>query len=288
MKWTDIPQNPIPYFTFENLSNAGFKVNAFTTKLFHSTDGRTFQPLLRADSDPSYISFCLSALLEQFGVSKDHLVPSAQKHSTNIHKITSKDITPGHEPAQLENIDGLITDVPGVMLQIFGADCPGVFLADPVHNAIGLCHSGRKGTQHHIAAKMLAAMEKEYSTSPSDVLGAISPGICVSCYETGDDVASDFMTSYLSAASGTNVTKTADADLLKKGISLKILQFINGRYHIDLPLAISMSLKNAGVDQANIETAGICTKCRSDIFYSFRAEGRISNENCALFMIKPD
>ena len=93
MKFTDIPENLIPYFTFENLAGAGFTVNAFTTKLFHAHSdcpGQTFQPLLRKESDPEYVSFCTQALLKQFAADKDRLVPSAQKHNTNIISFYKK------------------------------------------------------------------------------------------------------------------------------------------------------------------------------------------------------
>ena len=279
MKRIEGPKTHIPYYMFENLKKTGFVKNAFTTKLYRKNgkDNFFFQPLLRKDSDPEEVSCCISMLASQFEADIDMMVPSAQKHTANIHKVTLSDLGPASMRIPFEYIDGLITDIPGVMLMTYGADCPSVYLADPVNKAIGLCHSGRKGTQQHIAAVMLRGMTDAFGTRPEDVLAAISPGICVDCYEVGNDVAEDFIKDYLSPE---GIIAISDCNVRDD-----IMPFIDGKYHIDLFRSISCSLLAAGVPYANIEVSDLCTKCRSDIFYSFRAEGKISSENCALLMI---
>ena len=277
----DKDKTDIPYYSFEKLEQAGF-INAFTTK-FYVKDGKVndfFQPLLRNDSDPEEVSECRSMLAACFNTDMEHIVPSAQKHMTNIHRVDSRDLGPLNSRRELKETDGLITDIPGVMLQTFGADCPSVYLADPVHRAVGLCHSGRKGTQHQIAAVMLKKMTEAFGTGPSDVIAAISPGICPECYEVGIDVATDFINDYVSELPG-------QSDLYGTLSTAKdVVQERNKRYYIDLFRAIRLTLESAGVPADNIEVSDMCTKCRSDIFYSFRAEGRISNGNCALIMIR--
>ena len=276
MKWIDHEQLSIPYYTFENLEKTHLVTNAFTTRLYRKNGqpDNFFQPLLRKISDPAEVSGCIRLLTAQFGTDPDHLVSSAQKHTSNIHLVTSADLGPESSRPVLEYIDGLITNIPGVMLQTFGADCPSVYLLDPVRKAIGLCHSGRKGTQNHIASVMLRSMVQEYGTDPADVLAAVSPGICQDCYEVGIDVAEDFAQDYFSYP---------EADPDKKSA---LLTFMKGKYHIDLFQAIAYSLQSSGVKAANIEISHLCTKCRADIFYSFRAEGSISSENSALLMLR--
>lgn len=286
MKWMDDPIYDIPFFTFENLEHTGIVANAFTTKFYWKNGRGTgetindfFQPLLRVSSEPEEVSHCETLLKRQFNVKDGYLISSAQKHTNNIYRITADDVEASIKGnLHLESIDGLITDIPGVMLETFGADCPSVYIVDPVHKAIGLCHSGRKGTQTHIAAVMLEAMNKAYGTQPSDVSSAISPGICTNCYEVGDDVAEDFAEDYKNKTEFMNLSS---ANVLTDSC----LPHINGRYHIDLFHAISQSLIACGVNPDNIEVSHLCTRCRSDIFYSFRAEGKISNENCGLLMI---
>ncbi len=309
MKWMDEPIYDVPFFTFENLERTGIVTNAFTTK-FYWKNGRGigetindfFQPLLRVSSEPEEVDHCEMLLKRQFEVKDGYLISSAQKHTNNIYRITSDDVEASiNGNLHLESIDGLITDIPGVMLETFGADCPSVYIVDPVHKAIGLCHSGRKGTQTHIAAVMLEAMFKSYGTQPADVLAAISPGICTDCYEVGDDVAEDFVrdyknkTKFMNLRAANVLTEPSDTYAAGKcpgdcpdhsGNGLSCMPYINGRYHIDLLRAVTQSLTACGVDPDNIEVSHLCTRCRSDIFYSFRAEGKISNENCGLLMIK--
>ena len=274
MKWCDIPEQSVPYYTFPNLEQTGLVVSAFTTKLYRSSGKlhHHFQPLLRSSSDPEEVACCRQMLLEQWKTDKDHVVSSAQKHTANIHMVTDDDLGPEENRIPLESVDGLITDRPGVMLQTFGADCPSVYLVDPVHRAIGLCHSGRKGTQKQIASVLLQSMAESFGTKPEDVQAAISPGICRDCYEVGDEVAREFVQSYYG--------KTPEDPC-------SVLSFQDGRYHIDLPRAITDSLIAAGIPANQIDCSDLCTRCRPDRFYSFRAEGRISNENCALLMILP-
>ncbi|MBQ9030529.1 MAG: laccase domain-containing protein [Parasporobacterium sp.] len=280
MKWIDRPELQIPYYCFENLLETDLVINAFTTKL-HRKNGRMddfCQLLLRSDSDPEEVRRCTDALLLQFGIDREHLVPSAQKHTANLHIVTGADLGPLSSRPKLESVDGLITDIPGVMLQTFGADCPSVYLLDPMKKVIGLCHSGRKGTQQHIASLMLKQMEESFGTDPGTVLAAISPGICVSCYEVGEDVAMDFADDYLT---GPVSGQTKNEELLRSILIKKA-----GRYYIDLPCAISISLIHSGIRKDHLEVSPLCTRCRSDRFFSFRAEGRISNENCAFLMLK--
>lgn len=271
MKWINDPAISIPHFSFENLEASGLVINAFTARPYRK-DGKEinfFQPLLRKDSIPSEVDECIHLMVKQFGTDREHLVRTAQKHTTNIHIVNQDDLLPLSQRPQLEYIDGLITNIPGVMLESFGADCPSVYLLDPVHRAIGLCHSGRKGTQNKIAAVMANAMKEAYESQPGDLLAAISPGICLDCYEVGEDVANDFVKDFYGAGSA------ADH-----------LSFLNGKYHIDLFASIKSALISIGVREENIEVSHICTRCRKDILYSFRGEGKISNENCGLLMLK--
>lgn len=280
MKWIDQPQNPVPYLTFGSLEETGRVTAAFTTKHYYKDGVKNdfYQLLLRSDSDPAQVSACIDLLCSQFGTDRDHMVPSAQKHCTNIHVVTPEDLGPESMRIPLENIDGLVTDMPGVMLQTYGADCPSVYLFDPVRNVIGLCHSGRKGTQQHIAAIMLHTMHQQFETKACDVLAAVSPGICFDCYEVGDEVAEDFASDYRrDPVSGQLRDESIVCDIVKKK---------TGRYHIDLFAAIFHSLLDAGIPAEQIELPGLCTKCRSDLFFSLRAEGRISNENCAILMLR--
>lgn len=79
--------------------------------------------------------------------------------------------------------DGLITNRAEVCLGIYVADCCAVYLVDPVRRAVGLVHSGKKGTELQIAARAIAQMESEFGTNPSDLIVQLSPCIRPPHYE---------------------------------------------------------------------------------------------------------
>lgn len=296
MKWVDGPELSVPYYTFEQIGQTGLVKCAYTTR-FYRENGKLsdfYQPRLATGSDPEKVAYCLQLLADQFGTDREHMVHTVQKHTANIHEVTKEDLGPEENRSPLMAIDGLITNLPGVMLHVYGADCPAVYLLDPVHKAIGLCHSGRKGTQSHIAGEMLAEMERAYGTQPEEVLAAISPGICCDCYEVGDDVAEEFVMDYAKKANGMQDASGTDREngLQDRNRIMAAAKKLGGiakireeRFHLDLDRSIAGSLEMMGVPASQIEISDLCTKCRSDIFYSFRGQGRIINENCGALML---
>jgi copper oxidase (laccase) domain-containing protein len=82
-----------------------------------------------------------------------------------------------------ENCDGLITDQRGVCLGIYVADCCAIFLVDPVRRAVGLVHSGKKGTELGIAASAIETMTSRFGSHASDLVVQLSPCIRPPHYE---------------------------------------------------------------------------------------------------------
>ena len=80
-------------------------------------------------------------------------------------------------------VDGLITRDPGVLLAIYVADCGAIWLADRKTGAIGLLHSGKKGTESGILEVALNQMSRDFGTRPADVLAVLSPCIRPPDYE---------------------------------------------------------------------------------------------------------
>lgn len=91
------------------------------------------------------------------------------------------------------DVDGLITNEPNVVLATFYADCVPLYFVDPVHRAIGLSHSGWRGTVNRMGKETLIAMNREFGTEAHDVIAAIGPSICQDCYEISQDVAEHFV-----------------------------------------------------------------------------------------------
>lgn len=147
--------------------------------------------------------------------------------------------------------DGLITNRPGVTLFQRFADCTPILLYDPRRRALGMAHSGWRGAVQRAAASPVTAMAEAYGSRPQDLLAGIGPSIGPDHYEVGADV--------ISAARDTFGPAADD-----------LLSVRAGRTYFDLWAANALALRQAGVEQ--VETAGLCTACHTEHFFSHRAE----------------
>lgn len=193
-------------------------------------------------------------IAEAMEVKLENFVFSDQTHTTNIRKVTKEDAGKGlFKPRDYKDIDGLITDVPGLVLSTFYADCVPLYFVDPVHRAIGLSHSGWRGTVKRMGAETLYTMQQNYGTKPEEVICVIGPSICQDCYEVGEEVAEEFLRAFPQKAE----------ELLKKKP--------DGKYQLDLWRANEIILMEAGVKREHLSVMGLCTCCNSRLLFSHRA-----------------
>ncbi|MBQ6370216.1 MAG: peptidoglycan editing factor PgeF [Firmicutes bacterium] len=208
-------------------------------------------------------------LAHQLGSSIEHESITDQTHTNRVYVVTPEDLGPilrTEKPAHRRDIDGLVTDLPDVLLTAFGGDCPPVYIADPVRKTIGLVHAGWKGTLGKIPAEAIRRMSERFGSDPQDIYAAIGPGICVDCYEMGDEVYDQFSDQWGRSA----------ADRIFR-------RYPSGKYHLDLREANRMTLLEAGVRADRIAVSNVCTMCNADIFYSYRAH-RMQNEQTAMIV----
>ncbi len=194
------------------------------------------------------------------GMPVERMVLSSQTHTTNVRVVTEEDAGSGiWKPRLYTDVDGLITNVRNLPLVTFYADCIPLYFVDPVHRAIGLSHSGWRGTVNRMGAVTLEAMEASYGTKPSEVLACIGPGICRDCYEVGADVAEEFL-----AAFGEEIlSDTEQSPMLEKKS--------DGKFQLDLWEANRRVLLEAGVKEEHLAVTDICTCCNPEILFSHRA-----------------
>lgn len=147
--------------------------------------------------------------------------------------------------------DGILTDKPDVTLFMRFADCVPILLMDPVRKVIGIIHAGWQGTYKQIARVAVEEMAAHYGSQPESILAGIGPSICQDCYEVDKPVWDAFKESF-----------GADGE--------KYFVEREGRLYLDLWKANADVLEMAGVRQ--VETAGICTACHLEDWYSHRAE----------------
>ena len=117
-------------------------------------------------------------IADAIGFDLKKTVCSQQTHTTDIRLVKVEDGGKGIlTPQDYHDIDGLISNVPGMTLATSFADCVPLFFVDPVHQAIGLAHSGWRGTAEKMAVHMVRAMGKEFGSRPQDLYAAIGPSI---------------------------------------------------------------------------------------------------------------
>ncbi|MGI6007702.1 MAG: peptidoglycan editing factor PgeF [Ruminococcus sp.] len=211
-------------------------------------------------------------LAKAVGFRTEDIVCSDQTHTANIRVVTEEDRGKGIvRERDYEDIDGMITNVPGIVLAAFFADCVPIYLVDPVTRSIGLLHSGWKGTVKNIIKNGVRAMKKAYGSKPGNILAAIGPSICGSCYEIGEDVASVFREAYPAAQYREMVRDDR-----------------NGKYHLDLQKACRFNLLGSGVLSENIFDSNLCTCCNPEFLFSHRASGGRRGNLGAFLQIKEE
>lgn len=212
---------------------------------------------------------------------KSTLVTLRQIHSDLIHRISE---VPTNN-ASLAG-DGMVTDVPGILLGILTADCLPVIVIDPKRQAIGVFHAGWRGTAKRIVEKGVGEMHRWFGSQPRDLKAAIGPGIRRCCYEVGPEVMSAFEAQF---AYGRELFReTKDRNEIHEKYPLL---FLTSRApgHSDLPKKIFLDLAEAnrrqliaaGLQPKNITDIGLCTRCRQDLFFSHRGEKGITGRMMA-------
>ena len=197
-------------------------------------------------------------------------VLSWQTHTTNVRKITEADAGKGTvRDRDYRDVDGFITNVPEIPLVTFYADCVPLYFVDPVHRAIGLSHSGWRGTVSRMGSETLKAMKREYGTDPDDVIAAIGPSICGNCFEVGPEVVETFAKAFTKEQMKT-ICHPGEGD----------------RSFLDLWKTNRIVLMEAGVRPEHILLTNACTRCNPDLLYSHRIMGTERGNLAAVLMIR--
>ncbi len=261
----------VPWLSFPAFGQAeGFR-HGFSTRLGGVSKGcySSMNLSFSRGDDPLSVHENFRRIGEAIGFLPGSLVLSDQTHTTNVRLVGREDCGSGIErPKLFHNVDGMVTDTPGVTLATFYADCVPLFFADPVRRAAGLSHSGWKGTAGKIGEVTVRKMQEEFGSDPADILCGIGPSVCFDCYEVSSDVAGIFEKMF---------PEHQESVLYKKE---------NGKYQLNLWEANRRILINAGIRPEHIETAGLCTSCNPEILYSHRKSGNQRGNLAAFLQIK--
>ena len=210
----------------------------------------------------NYRRFCAA-----IGGDMSSIVMTNQVHGVAVRGVTRDDIKADLLAPTPFEADGLTTDVPGVTLVIFSADCIPVLFFDPVKQAVGACHAGWRGTAGAIAGETVKAMESSYGCNPGDIRAAIGPGIGKCCFETDADVP-EAMEAALGDLARPFMTRTGE------------------KWHVDLKAINRAVLLAAGVAPEHIDVSADCTCCQHERFWSHRHTGGVRGSQAAAILLE--
>ena len=272
INWKD-SRNPIPqvrqkgrvvYLSYPSLEETGIVHHGFSTRLGGVSEGIYESMNLsfsRGDREEA-VWENYRRIAGAVGFDLESVVTSDQTHTANVRVVTEEDKGRGLiRPREYQDVDGMVTNVPGITLVTFYADCVPLYLVDPVQRAIGLVHSGWKGTVGKIGLEAVRVMEREYGTDPKNLTAAIGPSICQDCYEVSEDVIEEFQDAFPEEQWENLFYRKPD-----------------GKYQLNLWEANRLIFLEAGLGPEKIALPGLCTCCNPRLLFSHRAsKGRRGN-----------
>lgn len=264
-----LTENGLDLLQAEGLTDE-YAVHAFTTRQGGVSTGDLASLNLGPSQgdDPENVRENVRRVSAALGTEPEGLVLSQQVHLDNIRVCTRADAGKGYSIERDYEADGLITDVPGLTLAIFSADCIPILLYDPVRQVVGACHGGWRGAAMDIVGKTVSKFVQIYGSDPADLRAAIGPGICAKCFETDEDVP-QAMDAALGALAQPWVRPLG-----------------KGRFQVDLKGIHRSCLEKAGVLPGKIVISDDCTACRPDIYWSHRRVGERRGVQCGLIGLR--
>ena len=268
----DEVEKETPYLEYPLFQKTGIVKSAFSTRLGGVSEGYYSSLNLSFDrgDDPAKVSENFKRIGASMGVKVEDMVLSKQTHTTNVRVVTAEDKGNGiMQERNYTDVDGMITNVPGICLVTSYADCVPLYFVDPVKKAIGLSHSGWRGTVGKIGKNTVQLMQENFGSKPEDLLAAVGPSVCMDCYEVSEDVIGQFKEAFES--------KYWQELFYKKE---------NGKYQLNLWKANELIFLESGILPEHMAITNVCTHCNSKILYSHRTMGNNRGNLCAFLALK--
>lgn len=261
-------ENGVPFLSYPMLEKTGVVNHGFSTRLGGVSKGpcATMNISTTRGDDPQAVTENCRRIAAAIGVRAEDLTYTHQTHTTNVAVVKEQDCG-----RRFMETDGLVTNVPGICLVTFYADCVPLYFVDPVKKVIGLSHSGWRGTVHKMGKVTVETMSREYGTDPKDIYAAIGPSICQDCYEVSEDVIDEFRQHF-------------EQKLWPELFYRKE----NGKYQLNLWKANEAVLTEAGIPKQQIAVTNVCTHCNPEILFSHRATGNKRGNLSAFLALKEE
>lgn len=246
-------KNGVPFLSFPVFEKTGIVNHGFSTRLGGVSEGcwSSMNISTTRGDDPEHVKRNMELIAQAIGVETGDFTYTHQTHTTNVAVVEEKD-----RGGRFKETDGMVTNVPGICLVTFFADCVPLYFVDPVKHAIGLSHSGWRGTVGKMGKVTIEKMKEVYGSEPGDILAAVGPSICQDCYEVSGDVIDRFKESF-------------DKELWGKLFYEKK----DGKFQLDLWEANRQIFLEAGIKEEHMAVTNVCTHCNPEILFSHRMTG---------------
>ncbi len=264
-----INRKNVLFFQFETIPSNGQLSHAVISRI----GGRSPTPFRSLNLSESVADSKRNVMANRtiaFGAfqrTNDSLVHSHLIHGNRVAQVTSQDYGRYVGP-----VDALITDQPGCGLTMNYADCSPIMLFDPKKKAVGIGHSGWKGAVIDLPGEMVCSMVQAFGSRPGDLVAGIGPSIGPCCYEIGEEV-----------VDAVQATFDSSDEVIALAPSEKDELDSETRAYFDLPRANRINLERAGLEL--VEVSEMCTACRTDLFFSHRAENGRTGRFGALLIL---
>lgn len=220
-------------------------------------------------------------LSAQLGITPDDITMANQTHTSVIRVVSRENAGElvtrqfaGSDNSKAANLqagfDGLVTNEPGLMICTVEADCVPVYMLDSINKAIGMVHSGWRGTVGEICAKAVLALQENYGSNPADLIVHIGPCICENCYEVGAELIDEFAGTFGKDVAHSFFTPRDNAGM---------------KYNLDMKKAIRHTLAKSGVKPENITAENRCT-FETDELCSWRRQRPVKTSMLTAIMLK--
>lgn len=268
-KMTEHNVDGVVFRTADRFSAAGGVIHGFSTRLGGISQGiwASMNLGMGRGDHPEHVRENYRRLFAALGAEGGPMAMNSQVHGVHIRRVDwAGSKTDPFEEKGFQG-DGLITDLPGVALVVFTADCLPLLLYDPGKKVACALHAGWRGTVGGIAPLAVERMAGEYGCRREDILAAVGPGISRCHFETDGDVPLALRT-----ALGPRAEACVD-------------DHKNGKYHVDLKEANRLLLLGAGLKEVNITIDPDCTACHRDKYWSHRYTGGQRGSQTALIQL---
>lgn len=248
------------YFSFNDLNKDSNVIHLFTKNNFDFNSNNISSDEINSN---------YKEIQDDINYKFKYIKKSIQTHSNNVKVLTNDNIFD-----EFNDNDGIITDLKGVALVTYVADCQSILLYDQKKKIIGNIHSGWRGTLNSIISVALNLMKDTFNSNFKDIKVYINPSILKCCFEVDKDVMELFKNKYNYIDDFISFSKNNNGE---------------NKYYIDTVKINIEVMKRLGIDEKNIFCSNICTKCNSNIYHSYResnSKGETSGRNIALICLK--